>query len=613
MEKHLLMNITNGELLFQLFYVLAFLIAFAILIYEGYRRKFPVISWILVLVCVEFFFVTGTKIFSFSSEEWRFMFQNHTLLQNHQKTLFGGILLALVGYLIATKFLKFRYNVLDAFAIAFPVGVSIQSIGCFFYGCCFGKPSSIPWGVQYTVMTLPHYHQFKSGLLTYNDFYSLPVHPVQLYLTLGGILVVCLVIRFRRYWKAQGSLLLSSAILFILMSFIIEFFKDPLSSKTGGEMLWIFKQVQWQYLIFAVLMALFLIWREKTFKVRPVVVSNDLSRLDKQVALLITQVLILLIFRNWFTLTEIITLNITLLPAVFFIGIAKYRTFPSLRYRWIIVCSLLLPLFLMSQTLFQTQADTARIKRININKSIRFGLATGNYTDKGPYTSINDPSGCGSTIIEDHYFKQKYTAGGAGYTITRETPDTKKVTRYGINVFIGDYKQFSYADSQQVRKLLFGINPFMKYDAEWIGIGVGLHLGNLVYTTGDKDMEASTKPNKNYLGTPIFPLFYFRIGSRKYFYADFHLADQFPVSSPGLAFQTGVGTGLGMDNGTGIRLGFSFLDKTGYYFSAYLPIKNQIVLEPMFLWTSDAEMRSYPGFLPEKQVSLGISYRFGNK
>jgi prolipoprotein diacylglyceryltransferase len=610
MEKHLLMNISNGGLLFQLFYVLAFLTAYAILIYEGYRRKFPLIAWILVLACIQLFFVVGTKIFSFSSEEWRFMFQNHTLLPNAQKTLFGGILLGIVGYLIARHFLKFRYFVLDAFAVAFPVAVSIQTIGCFFYGCCFGKPSSIPWAVQYPVMTLPHYHQFESGLLTYNDLHSLPVHPVQLYLMLGGILVVCLVIRFRRYWKAQGSILLSSAILFITMSFVIEFFRDPLSSRTGGEMLWILKQVQWQYMVLAFLMTLLLLWREKTYKVKSVVSSNDLPPLSKQIAFLLSIVLIFLMLHNWFTLPEIIALNIALLPAVFFIGVEIYRTFASLRYRWVFACSILLPLFLMSHTLPQTQTDSTIVKKNNTYHTVGFGLATGNYTDRGTYSTSQ--SSCGSSV-DEHYFSQKYTAGGAGYSMTRETPDTKKVTRYGINVFLGDYKQFSQADSQQVRNFLFGINPFFKYDIEWIGVGVGLHLGNLVYTAGDKDKEDSKIPKKNYLEMPVFPQFYFRIGPMKYFYIDFHLADQFPVSFPGLAFQTGVGTGLGLDNGTSIRLGFSFLDKAGYYLSAYLPTKYQIVLEPMFLWTSDAEKRSYPGFLPEQQVSLGISYRFGHK
>ena len=39
MEKHLLMDITNGGLLYQMFYLLAFLIIYLILIYEGYQEE----------------------------------------------------------------------------------------------------------------------------------------------------------------------------------------------------------------------------------------------------------------------------------------------------------------------------------------------------------------------------------------------------------------------------------------------------------------------------------------------------------------------------------------------------------------------------------------------
>ncbi|MCX6225826.1 MAG: prolipoprotein diacylglyceryl transferase, partial [Bacteroidia bacterium] len=214
------------------------------------------------------------------------MFEYHTFLQNPEKTMFGGILLGFAGYLLARHFLKFRQSVLDTVAIAFPVAISIQTIGCFFYGCCFGTASNLPWSVQYPVMTLPHYHQFESGLLTYTDLHSLPVHPVQLYLTVGGLLVAFLVFKLRKYWKAPGSLLLSSAILFASLRFILEFFRDSLSNKTGGEMLWIFKQVQWQYLVFGMLMAMILLWREKTVKVKPVAVTVELPGLNTRIGFL---------------------------------------------------------------------------------------------------------------------------------------------------------------------------------------------------------------------------------------------------------------------------------------------------------------------------------------
>ncbi len=603
------MDISNGELFYQFFYVLSFVAAYVILIYEGYRRKFPLLTWALILAGIRLAMVIGTKIFAYSAEEWRFMFENHTLLPNHQKTMFGGVLFGTGAYLLIRYIFNFKHSVWDTVAIAFPAAVSIQTIGCFFYGCCFGNPSSLPWAVQYPVMSLAHYHQFNLGLLTYNDLYSLPVHPVQLYGLPGGILVILLVIKFRKTWKADGSLLLSSVIFFALMRFVLEFFRDSLSNKSGGEMLWIFKQVQWQYLIFVVLMTLLLIWREKSFKVKSVVRSYRIPGLNIQIAFLFSLVILILLLHNWFTLPEVIVLNVALIPAIFFVGFEIFKAFATLRYKWVYICSVILPLLLMSQTIPQSQLDTSSMKKYNTYRTIGGGFATGNYTDeKFTYTG----GGC-NTISNTQYFDKKYNAGGLGYSFTKETADRKEVIRYGVNVFLGDYTEIRQTDNIEVNKFMIGINPYIKYDVNWVGIGAGLHFGNLVYSTGDTEKETSIIPKDSYLQTPIFPQFYFRVGPKKYFFADFHIADQFPVSAPGLAFQTGIGTGFGLKNGLNLRLGASFLDHGGTYFSAYLPIENRIVLEPVFLWTKKYVKSIYPIDRPENQFSIGLSYRFGYK
>ena len=163
MEKHLLMDISNGGLLYQVFYVLAFLVIYLILIYEGYRRKFPLIIWILLLASIRIAEVAGSKLFSYTWTDWQFMIQNHTLIQNPEKTMFGGALVAVIVYFIARYFLKFRESVWDTVAYVLPAGTMISSAGCFFYGCCFGTQSDLPWAVQYPVMSLAHYNQFEVG------------------------------------------------------------------------------------------------------------------------------------------------------------------------------------------------------------------------------------------------------------------------------------------------------------------------------------------------------------------------------------------------------------------------------------------------------------------
>ncbi len=612
MNEHLLVDISGGEFLYQLFYMMAFLAAYMILIIEGIRRKFPVFRWIILLALIRFFLVTGTKIFSYTLQDWIAMFQSRSFIYNDEKTMFGGLILGVAGYFLGRHLLKFKYPVWDTVAIAFPAAVSIQSMGCFFYGCCFGTPTNLPWAVQYPVMSLAHFHQFGSGLISLNDVWSLPVHPVQIYETAGGLIVVFLVLFFRKFLRAQGSLFLCSAIIFSLVRLSVEFFRDPLSNKTGGEVLWMMKQVQWQYLIFALIMAVVLFYRERNYKVKTHLVRGDQPAFATQVSIVFFLTLLLLMLRNWFTLSEVIALNIALLPAVIFMGSEFYIRYASHRYRWVYLCSLVLPLFLMSQTLPQTQIDERKDRNLRTWHTIGTGFATGSYTDH----RVNYSGGGCDMVSNEEYFSQKYTVAGAGYSFTKDDPSRQVTTRFGANIVAGGYNQLRQSDNFERKRTLVDINPYVKYDTKWVGIGAGLHLGNMVFTTGDRRKKYDSNPPMPREGnfyTFLMPQLDLRIGVKRFFFGDFHLADQFPASVPGLAFQAGIGSGFGLKNGLNLRAGLSFLEPTSFYLSGYFPIADQIVIEPLFLFTGSDERTNYAVKLPENQFSLGISYRFGYK
>ena len=85
-----------------------------------------------------------------------------------------------------------------------------------------------------------------------------------------------------------------------------------------------------------------------------------------------------------------------LLPALFLVGRELYLTLQIRKYKWIYAVSLLLPLFLMSQTLPETETDTLATKYVNTFHTIGAGFATGKYTDIGSYTSTN--TGCGPAL-----------------------------------------------------------------------------------------------------------------------------------------------------------------------------------------------------------------------
>jgi hypothetical protein len=411
----------------------------------------------------------------------------------------------------------------------------------------------------------------------------------------------------------MGSLLLSSLVFFSVIRFIIEFFRDPLSNKTGGEMIWGLKVTQWEYFVFSLLIVILLLWREKTYKPSEAKVYSPSPSLNLQLGTLVILLLVFVLLRNWFTTPEAVALNMALLPAIFLTGFELYKKFSTQRLRWAYAALLLLPFFLMSQTLPQTRVDTVQTKEYNRYRTIGGGFASGSYTSER--TSYQG-SGC-DMITNTSYYHQKYTSGTIAYSQTRVTPDRREILTFGGGVTAGNFIEENLTDGSTLNKTLIDINGFISYDLKWIGIGAGFHAGNLFYNNGDSFKEytnitPSFYNSPSFFSTPVFPSAYFRVGPERFFFADLHIADNFPSSSPGLAFMTGVGSGFGIRNGFKVRTGFSFLDESALYVSAYIPIADRLVIEPLYWWTGKG-FQDYPVDYPESQFSLGMSYRFGHK
>ena len=92
----MLISTTNGSLCFTIFYSLAFFLTFLMLLCEGHQRKIPIISWMLLLIFSKISFIIGTKIFTFSREEWLlFRKTHHPSLERPIRGKYGAPLLSL--------------------------------------------------------------------------------------------------------------------------------------------------------------------------------------------------------------------------------------------------------------------------------------------------------------------------------------------------------------------------------------------------------------------------------------------------------------------------------------------------------------------------------------
>ncbi len=83
-----------------------------------------------------------------------------------------------------------------------PLAQAFGRMGCFFNGCCYGRPSNdLPWGLQFPESSPPfqmHAHQYPDFVAAHN--HSLPIHPTQLYSIVALGIMTGLLLVLRRWW-----------------------------------------------------------------------------------------------------------------------------------------------------------------------------------------------------------------------------------------------------------------------------------------------------------------------------------------------------------------------------------------------------------------------------
>jgi len=104
-------------------------------------------------------------------------------------------------------------KIADLWAPAIAVGQGIGRIGCFMAGCCYGKPTDLPWGVTFTnpdSLASPH---------------NVPLHPTQLYSSLSGFVIFFATLVLYKKKKFEGQVFLWFLIMHSTARLAIERFR----------------------------------------------------------------------------------------------------------------------------------------------------------------------------------------------------------------------------------------------------------------------------------------------------------------------------------------------------------------------------------------------------
>ena len=130
---------------------------------------------------------------------------------------YGGLIGAVLsGYLLMRRYKLPWWKTADACAPGIAIGNFFGRQGCFAAGCCWGKPTTLPWGVKFTELG----HEITGVPV------DVPLHPTQLYESFAMLIVFFFLFWLHKRRRFSGQVILFYALLYSIIRFAIEFLRD---------------------------------------------------------------------------------------------------------------------------------------------------------------------------------------------------------------------------------------------------------------------------------------------------------------------------------------------------------------------------------------------------
>ena len=129
------------------------------------------------------------------------------------KTIVFGLAFGYLGVELAKYILNVKVKTGDSFAVPVSAGIAIGRWSCFVGGCCYGKPTNLPWGVN-----------FGDGVMR---------HPTQIYEFMFHLLAAMTLAWLYRLGKFRGQLIKLYILSYLCYRFLTEFLR-PEPVVAGG-------------------------------------------------------------------------------------------------------------------------------------------------------------------------------------------------------------------------------------------------------------------------------------------------------------------------------------------------------------------------------------------
>jgi phosphatidylglycerol:prolipoprotein diacylglycerol transferase len=140
---------------------------------------------------------------------------------------YGGLILSFaVGMWLIGRYKLPVWSTADLYAPGIALGHVIGRLGCLMAGCCYGRPTDLPWGITFTSPVAA-----DNAGTPLNE----ALHPTQLYDAGAEMLILMILLTFERRGRPfAGRTFWLYIVLYAISRFIVEMFRgDPRGTIAG--------------------------------------------------------------------------------------------------------------------------------------------------------------------------------------------------------------------------------------------------------------------------------------------------------------------------------------------------------------------------------------------
>ncbi len=135
-------------------------------------------------------------------------------LWNGGLVFYGGFLAAVAVCVVFLRRNRMPFlTVADASSLGIVLGLAFGRLGCTAAGCCYGKPTTLPWAITFT----------DPGCLAPLD---VPLHPTQIYESMGSFAIFGFLYATRDRFRTPGMRFWTMLILYGAARAFFEIFRD---------------------------------------------------------------------------------------------------------------------------------------------------------------------------------------------------------------------------------------------------------------------------------------------------------------------------------------------------------------------------------------------------